>query len=97
MPEDQKNDFVQKSSKLVKKDGYVIITTPRKEAWDEWSNYLPPNQPVEDWMSEDEIRKIFSDNGFEEVRKDQLLEKPAENAPAIPVYQTWLFRKTKSV
>ncbi|MFL5789620.1 MAG: class I SAM-dependent methyltransferase [Flavisolibacter sp.] len=96
VPEDQKNDFVEKSSRLVKKDGYVIITTPRKEAWDEWSTYLPPNQPIEAWMSEDEIRKIFSENGFTEIRKDQLLEKPAENAPAIPVYQTWLFRKTKS-
>jgi 2-polyprenyl-3-methyl-5-hydroxy-6-metoxy-1,4-benzoquinol methylase len=88
----EKNDFVINIKKLLKKDGFVIITTPRKDAEEEWKKYISPSQPIEDWMSEDMVHTLFSENGFLKILLDRFSIPPSEKAPLIEIYQLWLFQ-----
>jgi 2-polyprenyl-3-methyl-5-hydroxy-6-metoxy-1,4-benzoquinol methylase len=72
--------------------GFLIVTTPRKECFPEWSKYLDPSQPVEDWLSEDELRNYAEKAGFTVVDKLTYFDRPSETADLMEVYQQWLFR-----
>ncbi|WP_175545963.1 class I SAM-dependent methyltransferase [Salegentibacter echinorum] len=93
IPDDDKNKFVHNISLLLKKDGYLILTTPRKEVSNEWNKYLMPNQPVEDWLSEDEIKEILNKNSFNVIDLKRISLQPRFDAPKFEIYQLWLFRK----
>lgn len=88
-----KNQFVIDIFTLLKKEGFVIITTPRKDAQKEWLNYSHANQPIEEWMFESELKELFYNNGFQSLKNDRIPMKPSNNAPFIDIYQVWLFQK----
>lgn len=93
IPDSKKNDFVKNIHLLLKQGGYLIITTPRKDAQQEWLKYSDPDQPVEDWLYEKDLEVLFNKVGFKTLllRRDSI--KPRINIKDIEIYQLWLFQK----
>ena len=85
IPADKKKNFADNLVKLTATGhGYLIITTPRKDIRDAWEReHGAPNQPVEDWMTEAEVRSLFETTGCRSL----LLER----AFLLDIYQIWLF------
>ena len=73
--------------------GFIIITTPRKEAQEQWLKYSIPNQPIEDWLSENEIASIMKSLHFQHHLLEKFSITPHKDAPSIEIYQLWLFQK----
>jgi SAM-dependent methyltransferase len=73
--------------------GFLIITTPRREALPEWSKYVDLDQPTEEWLTEPELRKFAEDAGFRMIKKIVYGRRPRPDAPVVEVYQQWLFRR----
>ena len=96
VPDDKKNDFAKDIFELLKEDGYTIITTPRKDAQIEWNKYTALNQPIEDWISEDELKILFESNGFQLLDIKRIPVKPKKGDVFIDVYQVCLFKKINS-
>lgn len=107
VPHGQKEAFLTELSALLTPDGYVILTTPRGEMWDQWKSIAPPNQPVEDWVTEEQLRSLFASQGFEEVGLERIhVEVPTLRyipapTPAdlrsmnlLPIYQVWVCQRT---
>ncbi|MGE5475840.1 MAG: methyltransferase domain-containing protein [Bacteroidales bacterium] len=81
-----KREFVEGVAKLLRPGGHVIITTPRADIRDEWeARYGKPPQPVEDWLTEDQLAQLFESAGF--------LAKEMARAFLMDIYQIWLFQK----
>jgi 2-polyprenyl-3-methyl-5-hydroxy-6-metoxy-1,4-benzoquinol methylase len=93
VPNDQKKYFVQDINQLLSDNGFVIVTTPRQEAQNEWMQYSTPDQPVEDWMTEAMVEKLFVENGFVKRLLERFSVAPSKNKPLIEIYQLWLFQK----
>lgn len=91
IPDLQKDAFVNKFLLLLKPGGTVILTTPRQEILSEWQQHTNPNQPVEDWLSEQQVQSLFA--SFKIVTKKRLSIPPKTDIKPMPVYQLWLFRK----
>ena len=92
IPDSEKLSFVHDIKLLLKKKGYLIITTPRKDVEEQWKKYADPNQPVEEWMSEFQVNKLFVDAGFTKIQIERGALAPVLNAPLIEIYQLWLFQ-----
>jgi len=88
-----KDLFIDDISKLLKHNGFLIVTTPRKEAEPEWKSFMSPNQPIEDWMTEVELEKLISKKSFLKLRLERYSISPMPNTPEIEIYQLWLFQK----
>lgn len=93
IPDKGKTAFVNDISRLLKPKGYAIITTPRKDVEIEWNKYTAANQPVEDWLTELQLKTYFQDGNFEALTIKRFGIPPAEGAPIIDIYQLWLFQK----
>ena len=102
IPHGRKEGFVAELGMLLKPDGYVILTTPRGEMWEQWKTIAPPCQPVEDWVTEAQLRDIFVSQGFCELGLERVhCELPSLRyipapTPAdfhklnlVPIYQIW--------
>lgn len=48
VPDKKKVDFLDHIKTLLKPHGFLILTTPRKDAQVEWNKYVDPDQPIED-------------------------------------------------
>jgi 2-polyprenyl-3-methyl-5-hydroxy-6-metoxy-1,4-benzoquinol methylase len=94
IPDDEKDNFIEDIAKLLKKDGFLILTTPRKEALKEWNKYTATNQPIEEWISETELEELVTKNYFKSRELKRISMIPKANLPAIEIYQLWLFQKT---
>lgn len=73
VPYREQPDFIQQIRAVLRPGGWVILTTPRREMFDRWRwlrNWLParlraePDQPVEDPLTEHEVRALLSKSGF---------------------------------
>ena len=91
IPDLQKDAFVNKFLLLLKPSGTLILTTPRQEILSEWQQHTNPSQPVEDWLSEQQVQSLFA--SFIVVNKKRLSIPPKIDIKPMPVYQLWLFRK----
>ncbi len=102
IPHGRKEGFVAELSMLLKPDGYVILTTPRGEMWEQWKTIAPPCQPVEDWVTEAQLRDIFTSQGFCELGVERVhceipslryipAPTPADfnKLKLVPIYQIW--------
>lgn len=107
VPNGHKETFLAQLARLLKPDGYFILTTPRGEMWEQWRTIAPPNQPVEDWVTEDHLRALFASQGFSELGLDRVhVEVPnlrfvPAPTPAdlrsmnlLPIYQVWVCQRT---
>lgn len=79
---------------ILQPGGHLIITTPRKEAYEAWSGFVELEQPAENWLSGAELSQLGVAAGFSVVQDLTYGASPAEDAPLIEVYQQWLFRKS---
>jgi 2-polyprenyl-3-methyl-5-hydroxy-6-metoxy-1,4-benzoquinol methylase len=79
----------------LKQNGYCLITTPRAEVQEEWLSYRNDDgQPVENWLTENQVNELAVSSGFEIVSKTILQERANDsNSPLLDLYQIWLFRK----
>lgn len=93
IPDNKKGNFIKNISLLLRANGYLIITTPRKDVEEEWLKYSAPDQPIEDWINEQDLENLINNEGFETLSLKRFPIKPNSNAPEIEVYQLWLFQK----
>jgi cyclopropane fatty-acyl-phospholipid synthase-like methyltransferase len=93
--DNEKHSYFQSFFNHLKWNGYLLITTPRKEAQQEWIKYSVPGQPIEDWATEEQIEAHARKANFNVEKKIRYSEQPDANAPQIEVYQLWLFKKEK--
>ncbi len=64
----EKPQFLKKIKNLLSSDGHLILSTPRKENQEEWiKRFGDPKQPVEDWISTDDLNRMFDDCGFNRI------------------------------
>ncbi len=88
IPDKDKNDFVQDIYDLLDKDGFVVLTTQRQEAQQEWHQYLSADQPIEDWISEQELESLLVKNNFKKLQLKRLaMAPPVKGAPQVEIYQ----------
>lgn len=83
-----KENFINDLFMLLKKNGIAIISTPRKELYEEWTkkNGIPP-QPIEEWISTDKCISLFESNGFNHLMNT--------NAFDMDIYQIHSFKKIR--
>jgi SAM-dependent methyltransferase len=77
----------------LKAGGYLILTTPRAEAYHEWSEHIDLDQPTEEWLTEEEVKTAGEHAGFTVIKKNVYGRAPKHGAPKVDIYQQWLFRK----
>ncbi len=105
VPQADQAHFVALIRRLVKPRGHVIVTTPRAEVFDLWKKLAPPNQPVEEWLTEADLKRLFIGNQFVRLGNDRVsIELPSFRflpAPTsaechqrtlIPFYQVWAWQ-----
>ncbi|MDI9308975.1 MAG: class I SAM-dependent methyltransferase [Limnohabitans sp.] len=93
IPDVNKEEFIKDINLLLNQKGFLILTTPRQEAQKEWIKYINPNQPIEEWISENTLKEIVEKQSFKAIELQRFSVKPNENAPEIEIYQVWLFQK----
>lgn len=106
VPHAQKPGFVNQLVRLIAPDGYLILTTPRGEVWEDWRRIAPPNQPVEDWVTEAQLGELLTNGGFHHLGLERIpIEVPSlRYFPAatahdirtlrlLPIYQVWACRR----
>jgi 2-polyprenyl-3-methyl-5-hydroxy-6-metoxy-1,4-benzoquinol methylase len=72
-----KINFVNEIVKCLKKDGYVIISTPRGEEYNKWLRMKLEKQPIEKWISEKDLYRIFLRKNFIPIYHDRVyIDKP---------------------
>jgi 2-polyprenyl-3-methyl-5-hydroxy-6-metoxy-1,4-benzoquinol methylase len=82
-------------NKVLKLNGYCLITTPRAEVQKEWLSYRKDSgQPVENWLTEFQVEELAKLSGFSVEEKIILQERANDsNSPLLNLYQIWLFKK----
>jgi 2-polyprenyl-3-methyl-5-hydroxy-6-metoxy-1,4-benzoquinol methylase/thioredoxin-like negative regulator of GroEL len=101
---EEKSSFVQSLFRLLKPGGHVVITTPRAEVMEEWTRLVgDPSQPIEEWLHEPELCKLFLNQAFliaghERVLFDTksrqfLIGQDSVGGAVLPIYQVWLFQR----
>jgi SAM-dependent methyltransferase len=109
VPHPQKPEFVNQLARLLTHDGYLILTTPRGDVWEEWRRIAPPNQPVEDWVTEAQLADLLSKGGFQHLGLERIpIEVPslryipaatahdARTLALLPIYQVWACRRASA-
>ncbi len=67
-----KQEFTSSLAKALKPGGHAIVTTPRGEVFHRWKRMARAPQPVEVWLTESGLRRLFAGNAFEVVRHDRV-------------------------
>ena len=69
---EQKESFLRDVFRLLKPGGFAILTTPRGELWDLWNRNVGSGQPVEDWLTENDLQRLCESVDFRVVAKDRV-------------------------
>lgn len=105
VPDAEKAAFMESLARLIRPGGYLILTTPRAEVRAQWERIAPPNQPVEDWLTEEALSGLFIEHGFHpEARERIFITVPdltfvegdgaaVSGTASLPIYQVWLARR----
>jgi 2-polyprenyl-3-methyl-5-hydroxy-6-metoxy-1,4-benzoquinol methylase len=81
-----KKRFIKTLKKLLKPDGYLILSTPRLELQKKWvETYGKPLQPIERWISTESLIELFS--------KAKLNVTAHKNTHIDDIYQIYLVKK----
>jgi len=71
VPLEEKPHFLRSIRRLLKPEGYLILTTPRGELWGAWQRLTHAGQPVEVWLSETELSDLCSQALLSVVCRDR--------------------------
>ncbi|MBA5868777.1 MAG: glycosyltransferase [Nitrospira sp. CR2.1] len=106
VPHAQKPAFVNQLARLLTPDGHLILTTPRGDVWEDWRRIAPPNQPVEDWVTEAQLGELLTKGGFQHLGLERIpIEVPSlryipsatahdeRTLQLLPIYQVWACRR----
>jgi len=93
IPDSKKNDFIKSIYFILKPGGHLIITSPRKDAQQDWLKYSNPDQSVENWLYEKDLEALFNKVGFKTLLLNRNSAKPFNASKEIEIYQLWLFKK----
>jgi 2-polyprenyl-3-methyl-5-hydroxy-6-metoxy-1,4-benzoquinol methylase len=93
IPDDKKNEFIGEIHQLLANGGHAIFSTPRAEAQVDWLKNSKITQPIEEWISEIDLEKLFSQNSFKSKELKRVELSPVPAGELIPIYQVWLFAK----
>lgn len=91
--DEEKAGFLNGLNALLNSNGFLILTTPRKEAQQEWLKYSTPGQPVEDWLDEKTLGGLLAESDFTKHYLSRFSIPPNPAAPDIEIYQLWLAQK----
>jgi SAM-dependent methyltransferase len=69
---EEKEGFVNLIRKCLKPEGYVILTTPRGEEYKKWLRLGREGQPIEEWISETDLRSLFERYQFVPIKHDRI-------------------------
>lgn len=107
VPDPQKPAFLEELKQLLTPEGYLVLTTPRGEMWEQWQRIAPPCQPIEDWITEERLDHHLNAQGFTPLGLERIyVEIPLLRyipAPTpdnlrtmnlLPIYQVWVAQKT---
>ncbi|MCX6901544.1 MAG: class I SAM-dependent methyltransferase [Verrucomicrobia bacterium] len=68
-----KDPFVEDLRKCLVMDGHLVLTTPLAEQFEHWKTRLgATGQPVEEWLTEREVRVLFQRHGFTVLAHDRV-------------------------
>jgi GT2 family glycosyltransferase len=106
VPHPEKPSFINQLAQLLTSTGYLILTTPRGDVWEEWKRIAPPNQPVEDWVTEQQLGRLLLEGGFRHLGMERIhIEVPSlrylpgatpndlRTLNLMPIYQVWACRR----
>ena len=106
VPYNKQNDFVSELYALLNDDGFLVLTTPRREVYDYILRRGLKPQPVEDWLTEDQLKKLVQSKGFLKFGMERIFYdastgrfylNPTDNEigsySLIALYQLWAFKK----
>ena len=77
LPEERAS-FVETVRSLLAAHGAVIVSTDRGELYERWAKRGGRDQPVEAWLTEPELRTLFTSHGFRAVRHDRASYRVAD-------------------
>jgi len=106
VPRGEQGAFLRRLRELVKPGGHILLTTPRGDVWEQWRQIAPPNQPIEDWLTERQLQSLWEAEGMEylglervyvEVPTLRFVPAPTPNElrtlNVMPIYQVWACRR----
>jgi GT2 family glycosyltransferase/glycosyltransferase involved in cell wall biosynthesis/Flp pilus assembly protein TadD len=106
VPYQEKSAFIAQLAELLTQGGFLVMTTPRGEMWEEWKAIAPPNQPVEDWVTETQLRDLFTSQGLSPLGLERIhveipnlryvpAPSPADfhSRKLVPIYQVWVCQR----
>jgi SAM-dependent methyltransferase len=106
VPWAEKNAFVDSMKSVLAPGGWVILTTPRGEVFDEYMRIVNyKRQPIEDWSTESQTRDLFESRGFKADAPERIwirfpdcayFQSPSpdevKSMSLMSIYQIWRFR-----
>ena len=106
VPNPHKSEFMHQLKQLLTPEGYLILTTPRGEMWEQWKSISPPCQPIEDWITEEDLEQLFTGQGFTPLGLERIsVETPGlryipaptphdvQSMKLLPIYQVWVAQR----
>jgi GT2 family glycosyltransferase/SAM-dependent methyltransferase/Flp pilus assembly protein TadD len=103
--QEERDTICKQLVRLLKPNGYLILTMRRGEAWEQWRNAGVPSNQVETWMTEAQVAELVEAHGFRPIQVERLYVEIPERryvpapTPAdlksrhlIPLDQVWVCR-----
>jgi 2-polyprenyl-3-methyl-5-hydroxy-6-metoxy-1,4-benzoquinol methylase len=86
--------FLSQMNKILRAGGTIIITTPRMEHYEDFKEAfgVSPEQPIEEWLTEDQLTELFKHTGFQVLDKKFFSPLPLQGRN-IFITQMWVCRK----
>ena len=106
VPYCEQEDFIKGIKGVLSKEGFVVLTTPRFEVFEKWMEFTNNRkQPIDDWLSEQQVRDLFASNGFKAIGVERiyfdlstrkyslsLVGIESSSGNLLSLYQVWSFQ-----
>ncbi len=69
---EKRASFVQAVRSLLRPDAAVIVSSDRGELYERWARRGGTHQPVEAWLTERQLRELFTRHGFRVVQHERV-------------------------
>ncbi|MBK9926012.1 MAG: methyltransferase domain-containing protein [Anaerolineales bacterium] len=69
----EQQQFIKDLASLLKPNGHLILSTPRGELFSNWKRKSTRMQPVEDWLTEEQLNSLFESCDLQVLRRERCL------------------------